>query len=66
MEYLKKIRETRIACGDTQARTAEKLGMSQQQWQKYEVGKNEIPLRYFIAFCKEYRVSTDYILGMDV
>ncbi len=65
MDYLKRIKEIRLAHGDTQAKTANKLKMSQQQWQKYEVGKNELPLRYLVAFCKEYQVSSDYILGID-
>lgn len=64
MEYLSRIKEVRKANGDTQEKTAKRLNMTQQQWQKYEVGKNELPVRYLVAFCKEYNVSSDYILGL--
>ena len=50
--YYDKMREVRKAKGLTQAKVAEALGISQQQYLKYEKGINEFPLRYFIEFCK--------------
>ncbi len=64
MTYQEKLKEIRIANGDTQAKTAEKLQMTQQQWQKYEQGKNELPIRYLVAFCKLYQADANIILGL--
>ncbi len=65
MAFAQRLKEIRIKNGDSQAQTAEKLFITQQQWQKYEVGKHEIPIHYLIAFCKAYHASADYILGLD-
>ncbi len=65
MEYQQRIKEIRKAHGHTQAKTAEKLSMTQQQWQKYEQGKNELPIRYLIEFCKIYKADANYILGLS-
>lgn len=40
------------------------MGMSQQQYFKYEKGVNEMPVRYVVAFCKHYDVSADWLLGL--
>lgn len=40
------------------------MGMSQQQYFKYEKGVNEMPVRYVVAFCKHYGVSADWLLGL--
>ncbi len=64
MVYLQRMKEVRTMAKDTQTITANRLNMVQQQYQKYETGKNELPIRYLIEFCKIYNISADYILGL--
>ena len=47
-----------------QADIAKILNISQQYYQCYESGKNEIPTRHLIALAKFYNISADYILGL--
>ena len=42
---------------------AEMLGMSQQQYSRYEKGESEIPLRALSVLADHYGVSADYLLG---
>ncbi len=64
MGYQQRLKAIRLENGDTQVQTAEKLQMTQQQWQKYEQGKNELPIRYLISFCQAYQADANYILGL--
>ena len=59
---LKRFREK---YGLTQAKAAESIGIDQRQWNRYENGYNEIPVRYIIAICKEYNVSADWLLNIE-
>ena len=42
---------------------AELLGMSQQQYSRYETGENELPLRALNTLADYYGVSADYLIG---
>lgn len=64
MLYIERIRQFRQENNITQAQVANALGMSQQQYFKYEKGVNEMPVRYVVAFCKHYGVSADWLLGL--
>ncbi len=64
MAYTERLKEIRRKNGDSQAQLAQYLQIPQTQWQRYETGKNELPLRYLIAFCRKYNISSDYILGL--
>lgn len=48
----------------SQKEAAEKIGIDQRQWSRYENGINEFPLRYLKKICAEYNVSADYLLGL--
>ena len=48
----------------TQAQVAQALMIPQQQYSRYENGKNEIPIRYVVALCRLYGVSADWLLGL--
>ena len=48
----------------TQAAAAEGIGIDQRQWNRYENGKNEIPIRYLREICIKYKVSADWLLGL--
>ena len=62
MKRLKDLREDHDL---TQADVAQILGISQQYYQCYESGKNEVPLRHCITLAKYYDVSLDYIAGLS-
>ena len=62
MKRLKDLREDHDL---KQAEVAEILHISQQYYQCYESGKNELPLRHAIALAKYYNISLDYIAGLS-
>ena len=64
MLYIERIRQFRQENNITQAQVAETLGISQQQYFKYEKGINELPLRYLTVICKAYGISADWLLGL--
>lgn len=65
MDYTKRLKELRIKNGYTQAEIAFLIHTRQEQYSKYESGKRELPIRHLIALCRIYRVSSDYILGLE-
>ncbi len=48
----------------SQKRIAEILSITQQQYQLYESGKRELPLRHLTVLCRYYGVSADYLLDL--
>lgn len=60
-----RIRDLREDADMTQKELAEKLGMSQTGYSKYETGENDIPTAILIKLKEIYGVSIDYILGVD-
>ena len=65
MEELVNLKQFRQTYKLTQAEAAEGIGIDQRQWNRYENGKNELPLRYFKAICQTYKVSADWLLGLN-
>ena len=65
MDYKKRIRDLREDADLTQVQVAEILGTSQTVYARYERGASEMPIRHLIALAKLYRVSADYILGLE-
>ena len=64
MEQLVDLKQFRQTFKLTQTAAAEGIGIDQRQWNRYENGKNELPLRYFKAICQNYKVSADWLLGL--
>ena len=64
-KYVKIIRDLREDNDLTQQQVAEILGTSQTMYARYERGANELPIRHLIILSKYYKVSTDYILGLE-
>ena len=64
MLYIERIKQYRQAHNISQAQIAKTLGITQQQYFKYEKGVNELPLRYLFAICKAYGISADWLLGL--
>lgn len=63
--YLKKLRDLREDNDKTQQEIADVLGTSQTMYARYERGANELPIHHLITLCNFYKVSADYILGID-
>lgn len=63
MYFYKRIKDTREDMDIKQGDIAEKLGIKQTQYSRYELGKNEIPLHYLIEVADILNVSIDYLTG---
>lgn len=59
------LRELREDNDITQQQIAELLGTTQQVYSRYEKGINEMPIRHLITLCRFYRVTSDYVLGIE-
>ena len=64
-EYWERLRELREDNDMKQADVAKLLGTTQQVYSRYESGINEIPVHHIITLCKFYKVSADYVLGIE-
>ena len=64
MIYMQRIRQYRQENKISQRKIAETLKITQQQYQKYEAGKNELPIRYLVVICREYRIDANWLLGL--
>ncbi|MBO7187435.1 MAG: helix-turn-helix transcriptional regulator [Clostridia bacterium] len=60
----KRIKELRKSSGASQKQVAQKLGMSQTGYSKYETGENDVPTEILIKLSAMYNVSVDYILNL--
>lgn len=65
MEKIIDLKRFRKAMNLTQAKAAEGIGIDQRQWNRYENGNNEIPLRYVKAICNNFKVSADWLLEIS-
>ncbi len=64
MYYTKRLKDIREFYELTQEQVAKGIGMKQEQYQRYEAGKNEIKASHVIKLCRFYNLSADYILGI--
>ncbi|MBO5373988.1 MAG: helix-turn-helix transcriptional regulator [Clostridia bacterium] len=64
MRYYQRLRDLREDRDMTQAQVAELLGTAREQYNRYELGKQEIPFHHVIALAKLYNVTIDYIAGL--
>ncbi|MBQ7119904.1 MAG: helix-turn-helix transcriptional regulator [Oscillospiraceae bacterium] len=64
-EYYEIIRDLREDRDLSQKEVANILGTTQQVYSRYETGTNEMPIHHVITLCKFYKVSADYILGLN-
>ncbi|MCI9627598.1 MAG: helix-turn-helix transcriptional regulator [Clostridia bacterium] len=62
--YLSRLKDLREDHDLTQDTVSQLLGISQQQYSRYEKGEYTIPLDYLIILAKFYKTSADYILGL--
>ncbi len=64
MYIYKRIRDLREDNDLTQKEIADILGTAREQYNKYELGKQEIPFHHAITLAKYYNVSLDYLAGL--
>lgn len=65
MNFGDKLREKRIANGYTQKELANRLGISVSCYAGYEQGYREPDFKTLVKICKELKVKSDYLLGID-
>lgn len=63
--YNLRLRELRLSHSYSQAEIAYILCIRQEQYSKYESGVRELPLHLLIKLCTIYKVSADYVLGLN-
>lgn len=63
MKYTQRMKDLRDDADLKQTAVAKAIGISQQYYSQYEMGKRELPIRHLINLCQFYNVSADYILG---
>lgn len=61
----KRINELRTASGWSQVQLAEKLNISKQTVSNWENGNIQPSIDMLVRISKLFRVSTDYLLGLD-
>lgn len=65
MLNLDKLAKIRKGKKTPQHKLADKLGISQQQYSRYETGQFPMPLETFAKICEILNVSADYLLDLD-
>lgn len=61
-----RLKEARNSAGYTQARVAEIMHMSQQQYSRFENGIFELNYSQIITLCKLYDISADYLFDLKI
>ncbi len=64
MEYNERLKLIRTGKDITQEEAGKAIGISKQQYGKYENGTHLMPIPYLIKICEYLEVSADYILGL--
>jgi len=62
--YFKRLKDLREDNDYLQKDIAKLLGISQQYYSQYELGKYTMPIELLIKLAKEYKVSLDYLVGL--
>lgn len=65
MEFTVNLKRFRQEKKVTQTKAAETIGIDQRQWNRYENGKNDIPVRYVKAICTKFQTSADWLLEIE-
>ena len=60
-----KLKELREENGITQSQIANYLNIKQNTYSQYENEKRQLPIDVLIKLAKYYKVTTDYILGLE-
>ena len=65
LSFGEKIRNLREDCDLNQTQLGKELNMTQRKISYIECGKYEPNIDDIIAFCKYFKVSSDYLLGLE-
>lgn len=60
------VKEERVACGMSQTDVAEAIGVTFQQIQKYEKGRNRVALSTFLLLCDAMSADEDILMSAIV
>ena len=64
MHAYQRLRDMREDHDLTQSDVAKILNTAREQYNKYELGKQEIPFHHVITLAKYYKVSIDFLAGL--
>lgn len=64
MYYTERLMLAREKRGLTQTELANKIGIKQQQYARYEKGINIMPITYLYKICVILDISADFIVGL--
>ncbi len=64
MYFYQRLRDLREDHRLSQKDAGKLLGTSQQQYARWELGQQEMPMHNFIILAKYYAVSLDYLAGL--
>ena len=62
--YGDRLKAARKDRGLTQQQAADKVGVPQQTWQRYEGGKYDLKMSTIYNICKALDISSDWLLGL--
>ena len=62
--YFQRLEDLRVDNDKTQIEIAEYLNLNRNVYWRYEKGEREIPVWGFFYVADNYRVSTEYLLGL--
>ena len=63
--YFRRLKDLREDKDLLQKEVAKKLGISQQYYSQYEMGKYTMPIELLIILSQEYNVILDYLVGLS-
>ena len=64
MYYYQRLKDIREDNEKTQSDIAEVLNTVRQQYNRWETGKQELPMHHFITLARYYNISLDYLAGL--
>ena len=64
MYYYQRLKDIREDNEKTQSDIAEVLNTVRQQYNRWETGKQELPMHHFITLARYYNISLDYLEGL--
>ncbi len=64
MYFYQRLRDLRDDRRLSQKDVGKILGTTQQQYSRWEVGSQEMPMHNFVTLAKYYNVSLDYLAGL--
>lgn len=63
--YFEKMKDIRTDHDLTQQEVADLMHIARESYHRYETGKIEMPIHHLKAFCEIFRISADYLIGID-